>query len=289
MKAFETYEQLLAVLKLGQRVVGATISPELAADLVANHAVNRKVRPDDVKKYARAMREGRWNTAFPGIMCFDSKYKLKEAQHRCLASAASGVPLVVDVVPNVDDISGMDAGIHRTLSDQLGIEGFKNPADLAHVAQMYFRKLGGPAAQHAQTSHTREFLEGHKDFLVECVEVAVKLLAVAPKSRRIMSTRQLAYVRAELVGVESVSAAEVDAFLADAIDGGYVENSPAWSLYHLTVEKVSESLTEAKVIQMAIQAALQTFNKVPRRRLDLVPKKSKRSKPKKKPATAVAA
>jgi hypothetical protein len=121
------------------------ITPSLAKVYLETNTANRKLRDNDIHRYASAMRAGHWGLSHQGI-AFDQDGVLKDGQHRLHAVVMSGktVPMMVTkgLPPtfgtngsriNVMDV--LDCGRGRSVSDQLHLShGINNQNLIASAA-----------------------------------------------------------------------------------------------------------------------------------------------------------
>lgn len=66
-----------------------SISPKFAEELLRNNAINRKLRPGVVERYAAQMRDGGWLLTAEPIM-LSPEMRLLNGQHRLRAVMLSG-------------------------------------------------------------------------------------------------------------------------------------------------------------------------------------------------------
>jgi hypothetical protein len=100
------------------------ITPEVAAEyLKLNIDNNRTLYPKRVDRYAREMREGRWEPTNQGL-AFNVNGQLIDGQHRLHAVIQSGVSVSMLVTRNlpVSAVSKIDTGRARSASDLLKLE-----------------------------------------------------------------------------------------------------------------------------------------------------------------------
>lgn len=97
-----------------------TITPEIAADMLATSAGNRKLRPWYVHMLATAMRRGEWRVTSQGIG-FDVHGRLLDAHHRLNACIEANVSFSSVVVFGLrsDAYEVVDTGMRRTYADRL--------------------------------------------------------------------------------------------------------------------------------------------------------------------------
>ncbi len=98
-----------------------TITPQLAAELLAMGAKNRRVSETHVKKLAEEMKAGRWVLNGETIK-FSADGKLIDGQHRLEAIILSGVSIVTSIAVGIQDeraFETIDNLIRKRTADQL--------------------------------------------------------------------------------------------------------------------------------------------------------------------------
>jgi hypothetical protein len=97
------------------------ITPEMAKEMLATSAGNRRLRRWYVDLLAAAMKRGEWRVTSQGIG-FDLHGRLRDAHHRLHACIQSGVtfPSVVVFGMRPDAYEVTDTGMLRTYADRLG-------------------------------------------------------------------------------------------------------------------------------------------------------------------------
>lgn len=128
--------------KLDEKIDSVTsgveeITPDLAAEMLANNTLNRSLRRQVVAAYARDMTEGRWRfTGSPILFAEDGE--LLDGQHRLHAIVASGVALDLVVMRGmpvaVRDV--VDTGAVRTAGDVVKFHGEANGPALSAAARL---------------------------------------------------------------------------------------------------------------------------------------------------------
>jgi len=110
-------------VKLDQTLV----TPETAREWLESTRINRPLRGDQVKAYARDMREGRWRPVGDPIR-IDRLGRLIDGQHRLSAIVESGVSLSLVVISGLEpeDQLVIDSGVKRRAADQLILGGQHN-------------------------------------------------------------------------------------------------------------------------------------------------------------------
>ena len=111
------------------------ITPKMAEIMLGWNNRNRPVSASTVKKYAEAMREGRWR--YTGVPIVFSTHRLLDGQNRLMACVESGQSieaLVVFGVPD-DSFAFIDVGKTRSASNVFAIHGVKNFSIMAAAIQ----------------------------------------------------------------------------------------------------------------------------------------------------------
>lgn len=108
------------------------ITPDIAGDWLSRPSTNRRINPRTVRQYAAAMERGEWALNGEAIK-FDTRGRLVDGQHRCIAVVQSGVTIQSLVVSGVAPVAfdSMDSGLRRAPNDVLDIHGYVNTATLA--------------------------------------------------------------------------------------------------------------------------------------------------------------
>lgn len=112
------------------------ITPEMAAELLENNSVNRKLRPRLVAAYSRDMATGLWRATGEAVK-ISRTGRLLDGQHRLSAIIESGVPTMMLVVRGLDDNDQvlMDQGAARTANDAVRLAGYTNSAHTSSIAR----------------------------------------------------------------------------------------------------------------------------------------------------------
>lgn len=109
--------------------MAVTITPEIAADMLATSSGNRTMRPSYVARLAEAMTRGEWRITNQGIG-FDASGALRDGHHRLSACVLSGVPIRTMLVLGMPTTAYqvIDTGVVRSYADRLEL-----PRHLAEV------------------------------------------------------------------------------------------------------------------------------------------------------------
>lgn len=130
------------------------INPIMAEIMLTWNDRNRPASEGTVKKYAEAMRDGRWH--YTGEAIIFSNQRLIDGQHRLAACVASGVPFEALVVFGAPDeaFAFIDVGKTRGAADVFAIHGVKHHVIMAAATQWI---MGYESGRHgaAATSSVR--------------------------------------------------------------------------------------------------------------------------------------
>lgn len=102
---------------------GYEISPEQAKKWLEKNDNNRNVNYAKVKKMAKDMREGHWDTTHQGI-AIASDGTLVDGQHRLLAIAESGVTVRMNVTFNAAKSQHIDSGNSRSMANRVQMSDY---------------------------------------------------------------------------------------------------------------------------------------------------------------------
>ncbi len=110
-------------------VQAATITPEVAAEMLKRNEGNRNPRHQHVTLLSRAMEAGQWIDTGDTIK-FDTNGRLLDGQHRLLAVLQSKTPVRMDVAFGIDPeaFDRIDTGYSRTTGQLLSMAGVKDGA-----------------------------------------------------------------------------------------------------------------------------------------------------------------
>lgn len=125
-------------------VKAITITPEIAERLLDANPRNRAVKPANLKKVIKQMKEGTWRVNGDTIRV-DTEGFLLDGQHRLLAVCATGISyegiLVTGLPPEVFDT--IDQGVKRTPGDILAVHGVKNSIRVSAALPIVAEYLSG--------------------------------------------------------------------------------------------------------------------------------------------------
>lgn len=168
------------------------VSPAMAEAWLThlNPEDQRRLRPQDVAKYARTMVRGDWRPTGDPVQFAKEDGSLLNGQHRLAAivKARKSVPLLVltDVEKSTRD--AMDMGIKRTTSDKLAMDGFKYTMHLGSVARLVWDLQTGTSIKPTKPSDT-ELL----DMIKNDPELVWVVTEVLPHLRVLGSKTVVAY------------------------------------------------------------------------------------------------
>lgn len=132
-----------------QVLVNVTVTPAMATDLMTINIGNRPVKLDDVHRWAKDMKNGKW-LPIGGGLGFSTEMKMVDGQHRCLAIIESGIEQIFNIITGLppEAFNVMDTGRQRTAGDILSISNFSNYTCMAAAikSEIYYRLFGGFAS-----------------------------------------------------------------------------------------------------------------------------------------------
>lgn len=162
-----------------------TIDKDKASEYLSHNMVNRKLSQGRVSQYADSLARGDWQLNGESIK-FNDKGEMIDGQHRLNAIIKSGVPMLTVVVYGIsDDVSVMDRGRNRSVTDALLVEGFDKSIatnTCVAMAKLHYRTQIG--SSNCSDSFVRKFIE-------ENAEVLLRLNAILGRGSSKSSHRQL--------------------------------------------------------------------------------------------------
>lgn len=164
-----------------------TINAELAVSYLSKNMVNRTLSPNRVNQYADSLRRGDWQLNGESIK-FNEKGEMIDGQHRLSAIIKSGVPMTTLVIFDVpDDVSVLDRGRNRNLTDSLIIEGMpKSVANNTTVAMAKLFYTIQSSGRNPSDSFVREWLEKNQEDIEEIYAIGSKSGSGKTKSYRLL-------------------------------------------------------------------------------------------------------
>ena len=194
-----------------------------------NNKKNRSVSQRVVKRYAEAMKAGKWKVTGQGIE-FDKFGNLVNGQHRLEAILLAGIPVYLLIIRGVepDTFDVYDSGHNRTPGHVLNIEGCTYSIKVAAAIRLILNHNGGKLNQKVGRTNVEivEFYREETDYLNEIATKCVRWynsVRIAPPSRLIT----LYYI----IRKAGNSEAAVDLFFNRVCDGiGLEANTPEYAL-----------------------------------------------------------
>jgi hypothetical protein len=172
---------------IGQGLEAAVMvaTPDMCRAWIARGAKNRNLRPKALKKYTRAMLEGRWRLNGETII-FDENEDPINGNHRIHSCAAAGVPFETVAIRHVDKtvFPTIDTGIVRQLQDVLSIEGYPNAARMGAIAGFLWQVQTLNLSQTDRPNDWTSLLELAKDNEADLVEAASAITTMGWQSLR---------------------------------------------------------------------------------------------------------
>jgi len=219
-QTFATFDELkkaLTVLGPEEMLSAITLSPALAADILAHDPVNRKVRIGNLAKLTREIQGGYWDPRKSTPLRFLPALRLADGQHRCRAVVDTNIAIVIAVCI-VPDTVGVDEGAARTLTDHLQLSHNLDEAH-ANLASVVTKSLC-----HVASAGNRDYLtfyQQHEAFIRECAEKPLAWLSdQQPSVAVVFKPAILATLRGRAISENNEPAESVDQLLLDAINGG---------------------------------------------------------------------
>lgn len=130
--------------RLGLDISLVWVTPEVAAEFLTHNTRNRRPNFINIRRYAEAMKMGRWNMDGAPIR-FGEDGVLLDGQNRCHAIIESGVSgwfLIVRGLASATQ-ADMDTGGRRSLGQQLTIMGVPNATSKAAAVEAWLRWTQG--------------------------------------------------------------------------------------------------------------------------------------------------
>jgi hypothetical protein len=164
---------------IGQGLEAAVMvaTPDMCRAWIAAPGIrNRALRPKALKRYTRAMLEGRWRLNGETII-FDEDNNPINGNHRLHSCVAAGVPFETCAIRHVDKTTfpTIDTGIVRQLQDVLSIEGYANAARMGAIAGFFWQIKTLNLSQADRPSDWMSLLQLTKDNEKDLVEAAAAI------------------------------------------------------------------------------------------------------------------
>lgn len=187
-------ERLHELASGGYAMFSVVVTPELAGDLMARAAKNRKVSNALVERYADLMRRGEWARNGETIK-LDRNGAVIDGQHRLLAVEVAGVAVPLDIIVGLEPESfeTMDQGRIRKTSDYLYINDFQYTPLMAATINLLlvYERAGKPMSGNKKAAYRAKpsakeavaYAEGHEEELVAgCVVAGSTWFTRVPRS-----------------------------------------------------------------------------------------------------------
>lgn len=135
------------------RVTKMFVTPQMASEWLLRNPRNRKVRSDQVMKYAADIRAGNWQLNGESIIMANTG-AIIDGQHRLLAIVEAQREIETFVASGVAEsaFETIDQGKSRNAADVLSIHGYQNSESLASLARLWvLHTKGGNAYETGRT------------------------------------------------------------------------------------------------------------------------------------------
>lgn len=156
-----------------------TITPDLAAEMLAKNRSNRKINQQIVQRYARTMESGGWLLNGETIK-FDREGFMFDGQHRLSACVLTGKPFEAFVAEGLDReaFDTVDTGKGRTSADALYASGNTSNAPLvASIANLAIKMETNSLRlnRYIEPHRVREWVAEHSPSVIEAAERVRKM------------------------------------------------------------------------------------------------------------------
>lgn len=156
------------------------ITPEVALAILTDlNKGNRTKKPEEIRRYANDMKDGRWAMTGESIK-FGTDGLLKDGQNRLSACVQANVSFATHIVFGIDPnvFANIDRGKNRNPADVFYIAGIKYPADTSAAVRwiLLVEQDQVKSRETYQPDHLlREYNKLDKVELEKCVSVARKI------------------------------------------------------------------------------------------------------------------
>jgi hypothetical protein len=115
------------------------VTPEIAAQWLANNSHNRNVNQSRVNRYAEDMASGNWRTSTGEFIKIAKDGTLLDGQHRLIGLVKSKRSIYLDVLTDLENdlFEVLDTGKSRNASDILKIAGVKNATTVSGLVSRF--------------------------------------------------------------------------------------------------------------------------------------------------------
>lgn len=192
----------------GRTVQQMAIGPRQAKEwLNTVNTHNRNILEASVRKYTKAMVEGRWRPLVGEPICFAEDGTMLNGANRMTAVVESGttqVFLVVEGLP-MEDQDVMDSGSSRKPGQQLTIHGWKNGPRAAAVAATLLKWHTGTLLSgiyRPDTDEINRFARKYPDRLDASTVVAMRVRRAVPLLPRVVGALHFTAMDSALIETE---------------------------------------------------------------------------------------
>jgi hypothetical protein len=197
------------------RLYLVTCAPDLARAILEHANIdNRKIRQNKVAEYARYMRRGDW--LIKSTLEFLESGRVHDGQHRLIACADAGVPLVslLQVIPDRDAPrvnQFTDIGVPRNLADYLHFNGVyeSERTSTVLVYERNYRICGNPFQQ--CQAERKEYLKLYEE--IGGIEAIKSVYDIAPSNMHRTMGVQRAFIDWFVYQAMRIDAEQVQLFL----------------------------------------------------------------------------
>ncbi len=118
----------------------ATLTPELATELLKHNEGNRAIKPGKVLDYAQIITQGRWEVNGEGLI-ISTEGHLNTGGHRCHAVIAAGIPIKTMFTFGVQrqTRTTTDSGAMKSAVDRLAMLGIPDPRIAAQAVGLLWQ------------------------------------------------------------------------------------------------------------------------------------------------------
>lgn len=152
-----------------------TIVPEVAASILQDlNKNNRPKKPEEIRRYASDIKEGRWVVTGDSVK-FGTDGYLKDGQNRLSACVQAGEPFQTHVVFGIQPsvFAHIDRGKNRNPADVFHIAGIQYPGDTA-AAVRWILLIANDDAKARTTFQPNHLLEEYRKLDAKALELCVK-------------------------------------------------------------------------------------------------------------------
>ena len=261
----------LSILSSDPDAFVCQMTPQKAGEIFSTrNPNNRNVNKGVVDRIVADIKSGNWQSNNGSYISFDKDGNLLDGQHRLLAIAEAGIPVMVRVKLNADRESAdtIDCGRSRSLGDVFKMSGIKNATSMASMLRKYnclrsgcvIAYLGGGRETTDRAVSNREFeilLARNERIYSQTLE---KALSFKSKPRLVELSTIAAYM-SYLIIDKGHSAAQVFAFWSELLDQSLPNRHSSCCLLNerLSNDKISRTKLTGKSKEQLIKAAWRAY------------------------------